>query len=197
MNNMELESVLKDALQSIESFRTPDCPEPTVIGRFIDRKLDPVKTAAVEEHLQGCLYCLKQLNDMTEMLHHERHPEPLSPQLRQRLREALHLHTALPLSSVWERVRAQFPDTPRLWRYSTIGLATAWGISLMLTARPPSSELQTAGPNFQRDAFVRVRIHGRRGFGSSGPVRRLKPFPFLISFQEVRAGTLIFNFFGL
>ncbi len=157
MNDMELESVLKDALQSIKSFRTPDCPEPTVIGRFIDRKLDPLRTAAVEEHLQGCLYCLKQLNDMTEMLHHGRHPKPLSPRLRQRLREALHLHPALPLSSLWERVRAQFLDTPRLWRYSTIGLVTAWGISLMLTARTPSSELQSAGPNFPRDAFVKVQ----------------------------------------
>ena len=163
MNDMDLESVLKDALQSIKSFRTPDCPESTAIGRFIDKKLDPVRTAAIEEHLQGCLYCLKQLNDMTEMLHYGRHPEPLSPRLRQRLREALHLHPALPLSSVWERVRAQFLDTPRLWRYATIGLATAWGISLMLTARTPSPELQSAGPNFPHDAFVKVQTFNGAG----------------------------------
>jgi hypothetical protein len=39
-----------------------------------------------EEHLRSCLYCLKQLNDMKEMLHYQKHPLALSARLFERLR---------------------------------------------------------------------------------------------------------------
>jgi len=163
MNDMDLESVLKDALQSIESFRTPDCPEVTVIGRFIEQKLDAGESTAIEAHLQGCLYCLKQLNDMTEMLHYGKHPKPLPRGLRQRLRDALQLAPDAPRLSVVARLRSLLTITPLFWRYSTIGLATAWAISLMITSRVPSPEPRAVGPDFQRDAFVKVQAFNDAG----------------------------------
>ena len=163
MNDMDLELVLKDALQSIESFRTSDCPDVTVIGRYVEHKLDSGETAAVEAHLQECLYCLKQLNDMTEMLHYAKHPAPLTHKFRLRLRDALHLEPEVQRISVLTRIKNLLTITPMFWRFSTIGLATAWAISLMITSRVPSPELQAVGPDFQRDAFVKVQTFNDAG----------------------------------
>jgi S1-C subfamily serine protease len=157
MKDMDLETVLKDALKDIESFRTPDCLDVPVIGQYAEKKLDSAQSAKVEEHLHTCLYCLKQLNDMTEMLHYEKHPEPLSPQLRQRLQEVIHLKPASQRPSFWEKLKELLSFSPLIWRYSAIGLATAWMLFLVNTyvIRPP--EHHAGIPDFSRDAFVKVQ----------------------------------------
>jgi hypothetical protein len=80
------ETEIKDALKEIDRFRTPECLDPALIGPFAEGTLSGEEKQRVENHLQKCLYCLKELNDMKEMLYYRAHPLRLSPELSGRLR---------------------------------------------------------------------------------------------------------------
>jgi hypothetical protein len=79
------EAGIRDALNEIDKVRTPECLDPVSIGLFIEDRLTDEERQRMEEHLRTCLYCLKQLNDMKEMLYYQKHPVALSPGLVERL----------------------------------------------------------------------------------------------------------------
>jgi hypothetical protein len=80
------EAGLRDALDEIDRLRAPECIDTVSIGLFAEGRLTDEEKKRMEEHLISCLYCLKQLNDMKEMLYYQRHPVELSPRLYKRLR---------------------------------------------------------------------------------------------------------------
>jgi S1-C subfamily serine protease len=164
---MDLETALKEGLKDIESFRTPDCPDVTVIGGYAEQKLDAARASEVEEHLKGCIYCLKQLNDITEMLYYEKHPALLSPRLQQKLREALRLKPAEQQPTLWDKLASLLTVSPQTWRYAAIGLAAAWGIFLVNSYFFRPSEQHTAAVSYNHDAFVKVQA-----LSGSGTVMR-------------------------
>ena len=73
-------------MKEIDTLRTLECLDTVSIGLFAEGKLGDEEKQRAEEHLLTCLYCLKQLVDMKEMLYYEKHPTPISPELVQRLK---------------------------------------------------------------------------------------------------------------
>lgn len=80
------EAGIRDILNEIDTLRTPECLDAVSIGLLAEGKLTDEEKQGMEEHLLSCLYCLKQLNDMKEILHYQKHPAALSPGLVERLR---------------------------------------------------------------------------------------------------------------
>ena len=70
-------------MKEIDTLRAPECLDTVSIGLFAEGKLGDEEKQRAEEHLLTCLYCLKQLVDMKEMLYYEKHPTPISPELVQ------------------------------------------------------------------------------------------------------------------
>lgn len=164
MINMDLESKIKDALKGIDGFRTPDCLDDSTIGRFAENKLAEPQRLTAGNHLHTCIYCMKQLNDITELLHAQKHPVPLSPRLEalgKRITEQTSEHTQKKLgTSFFQRVKEMFSFTPQQWRFSAIGLATAWVVFLTTTAvmHQGNQGADKAGmPILDSSAFVKVQ----------------------------------------
>ena len=84
--NMELERKIKEALADIEGLRSADCLDATTLGHFAEKSLNERERQAAEEHLHICLFCLKQLNYITELLHYQKQRVPLSSHLAEQLR---------------------------------------------------------------------------------------------------------------
>jgi TolA-binding protein len=163
--NMGLETRLKTALQGIERFRTPGCLSETTIGSYIEKKLDEPLRREVEAHLNGCLHCLKQLNDMTALLHYQKQKAALPQHLRQKLQELLPQQTqdAASQPSFLDRFRATLTFTPSMWRFSALGLSAAWVVFLVSALVLRHEEHL---PNFDalhRDSFVRVQALNAAG----------------------------------
>ncbi len=156
------ETEMKNALKGIDRFRTPECLEPTVIGSFAEDKLSEEEKRRAEDHLRKCLYCLKQLNDMEELLYCRAHPANLSPELSGRLR-ALY-RTAQKkggkgsaAESFVEKLKALVVFPTRQWKYSAVGLATACVAILVsfFVARHETPVGQV--PYVDANSFVKVR----------------------------------------
>ncbi len=153
--NMELETRIKAALPDIERLRTAKCLDVDTIGRYADNTLLGAERDTAEQHLHTCLYCLKQLNDMTAMLHYQ---EQASDEMLADKEKTRHKVT------LWERLSGFFTFTPSLWRYSTVGLATAWAVFLIWTILPH----QAAKPVVSRlndEALVTIT-----GYNSAGKI---------------------------
>jgi len=152
--DMEFEKRLKEALKSKESFKTADCLDDTTLGLYIEDKLSMVKRELVEAHLKSCLYCLKRLNDMTELLYYQKHRVKLSPKIKAFIKNLLKSKTQVP--SLFERVKEFCSFTPQQWRYSALGLAASWVllIASSVVLRYGSSQFGT--PKLNQDAFVKI-----------------------------------------
>ena len=135
--NMELESKIKEALKSIDSFKTPECLDDTAIGLYAEGKVAETQKEAVEAHLHACLYCLKHLNDMTELLHYQKKRVSLSPGMKSKLKTLLPGQNSPDQSNhvgeFFQRIKDYLVITPQQWRFTAIGLATAWMVFIVST----------------------------------------------------------------
>ena len=86
---MDIEMIIKTALDSIDSLRTPDCLGIDVIGQYAGGTLSVEQKRITEEHLCTCLYCLRELTDLTEMLYCLEHPTPAPDELIARLQAVI------------------------------------------------------------------------------------------------------------
>ena len=66
-----LEAGVRATVSEIDTLRTPECLDSVSVGLFAGGRLTGKEKQKAEEHLLSCLYCLKHLNDMKEMLHYE------------------------------------------------------------------------------------------------------------------------------
>ena len=156
------EAEMKSALKEIDRFRTPECLGPALIGSFAEDKLSEEEKQRAEDHLATCLYCLKQLNDMEEMLYCRAHPAHLSPGLSRQLK-ALY-RTARKKNgegsaaeSFVEKLKALVLFPERLWRYSAVALATACvAILVGLFVARQETPFRMA-PHVDANSFVKVR----------------------------------------
>jgi tetratricopeptide (TPR) repeat protein len=158
--SMDLETGIKAALKDIEKFRTPNCLDETTLGRYVERKLDEPEQQAAEAHLHTCVYCLKQLNDMTELLHHAKQSKKLSPQLEHRLKEVLPENNRAQQTnapSFLDSIKSFFDFNPSQWRYAALGLATAWVVYLAVIPAIRQIMPREAMASVPRDAFAKVQ----------------------------------------
>ena len=163
---MNLERHLQTALTDIESFKTDSCLDVNTVGHYAGNRLSELDREAAEAHVKSCPYCLKQVNDMAAMLHYSRQADA-------ELKKPAPAHRE---NSLWDRLQEFFRFTPTTWRYSTIGLAAAWGIYLVIfLAGRDALKLALPGEAFAAvetlDAFGKV-VHEVEGvlLGSDGNV---------------------------
>lgn len=146
--NMELENKIKSALADIDSFKTESCLDVNTVGLYAEGKLAGSQKESIENHLHACLYCLKQLNDMSVLLHCTREAS-----LAQHKCE---LETVKTLS-IFERFRNFLSFSENPWRVSTAGLVATWiiffGVKLAMNQLGAGDHL----PPLQRDAFVKIQ----------------------------------------
>lgn len=160
--NMELEGKIREALKDIDSFKTPDCLDINIIGRYAENKLAEPQQQAAEAHLHTCLYCLKQLNDITELLYYEKKQVPLSSKLASQLRAILpepentqpHCNRPTPII---QRLKDLFTFSSQQWRFSAIGLATAWMVFLISIVVMRQGNMPPGAPRLNPDSFVKVQ----------------------------------------
>lgn len=151
--DMELERGLKTALADIESFRGDDCLDADTLGRYAENHLAQAEKAMVEQHLGTCLYCLKQLNDMSAALHYQRQVKG-----RQTQRAARQERT-----TIRERLTDFFSFTPNLWRYSTAVLAAAWLVFIASNLILSKVQPVTIAPSVDPKAFAKVQAFDETG----------------------------------
>jgi hypothetical protein len=158
---MDMETKIKEALKDIDHFRTPECLDDNTIGQYAESSLAEPQQQAAEAHLRTCLYCLKQLNVMTELLHFQKQPVPLSPRLAARLKEILPEADNVPphsnlFFSIIQRLKEYFTFSLQQWRFSAIGLATAWMVFLISTAVLRHEGGHSSVPRLNPDSFVKI-----------------------------------------
>ena len=152
--SMELESKIKAALADIDSFQTDDCLDTDLIGHYVENTLDDQGREAVEKHLHSCLYCLKQLNDMTALQHFQRQAVTKRHKEQQSLANVL---------TFVEKLREFFNFTVNPCRFSAIGLATAWVIFIASSFVLRQAGHEAGFPQLNRDAFVKVQALNEAG----------------------------------
>jgi tetratricopeptide (TPR) repeat protein len=155
-----VEDKIRDALKQIDDFRTPDCLDTVTLGRFAEKTLDEKEMVEAEAHLHACLYCLKRLNDMAEMLHYQKQKVPLPRMLAEQLRKLKpggEIQQEKCTVNFLEKLKAFFTFTPRQWQISAITLASAWMVFLVsiLVTRYVGNHADI--PALNTDAFVKVQ----------------------------------------
>jgi S1-C subfamily serine protease len=153
--SMGLENKIKVALTDIDNFMTADCLDVDTVGLYVENKLPEPQKAKVEAHLHTCLYCLKQLNDMTEILHIQRKHATVSQV------EADQYPVPRSLS---HRIKDFFSFSPLQWRYSAITLATAWMVFIVSIAVLRQGREQHARvPHLNPNSLVKVSAFDKSG----------------------------------
>ena len=154
------ERLLKRAGE-VEKYRTGDCLDLHLLGLLAEKKLSPQAEEGAKEHVRNCLYCLKRLSDLQELLYHERHPTSLSPGLTARLKALKRMgaqsgRKESRISRLVEGLKGVIDFPAKQWRYVAAGLAGACLAVLvgLVHTRPDASF--PAGPTVDRNAFVRV-----------------------------------------
>ncbi|MGD0228870.1 MAG: tetratricopeptide repeat protein [Syntrophorhabdales bacterium] len=156
------ETGIRNALKEIDSLKTPECLDTASIGSFAENTMPEEERRRAEDHLRTCLYCIKQLNDMMELLHYRNRPASLSPELTERLRNLCPTTEKKSRKdgadrSFIDRMKAAVASLVREWRYLAVSLATACvvlPISLFLLAH---KDPVLTGPPVPGNSFVRVR----------------------------------------
>ena len=168
IENMDIESGIKTALNSIESFRTPDCLDINTIGQYAEHKLSGPQLENAEEHLHACLYCLKQLNDMTELLYYDKHPLSVPRKLKARLLKLVPRGKATQKKnkskiSLFDKLKDLLSFDLQQWRFSAIGLATACTALLISIVVMRNGAERLAFPAIDSRAIVKVQALGDGG----------------------------------
>jgi S1-C subfamily serine protease len=164
--NMDLERKIKEALADIESLRSADCLDSTTLGRYCEKTLDKCESQAVEVHLHTCLFCLKQLNDITELLHYQKQRVPLSSHLAEHLRSlkpGQEKQQEKSTATFLQRLKGFFTFTQRQWQFSALTLASTWMVFLVSLFMMRHAGDLAGIPTLNANAFVKVRALDNAG----------------------------------
>jgi hypothetical protein len=136
---ISFESKLRKHLKNIESMKTPSCLETETIGLFIEDKLPKGEKMKVEKHISSCLYCLNQLTELKELVYFRRQSAPFPSHLLQKITD-LFPKEQRPKKDFMEDILYPFIQgisdlftfPVRQWRYTTVSLATALAVVLIM-----------------------------------------------------------------
>jgi len=166
--NTSFEEKLKNMLQDIDSIKTPDCLDTNTIGFYAENRLSQEDKQKAEGHLHSCLYCLKQLNDMQELLYYERHKVTLSPKLLDKLRglrpkqkEKVQKESLVQI--IIRNIKNCLLFSTRQWRYSAVGLASACiAVLVSILIMRPETNLPHV-PQIDTNSFVNIKALSHDG----------------------------------
>ena len=159
---------IKEALQDLDSLKSPDCLDDDAISAYAENTLNDEDRRNAEMHLQNCLYCLNRLNEMTEMLYCLEHPVPVPDELMNRLQSLIPPQEETksgkkPSWSLWNFLRQLLIFPIQEWRYTTVGMVSAaLGVVFCLFVVEPTHHLYS-GPHLNPDAFVNIAALGDDG----------------------------------
>jgi S1-C subfamily serine protease len=142
--SMEPEYKLKDALKRIEQFRTADCLDDATIGLYAEDRLSAVDHELAKSHLASCLYCMKRLNDTTELLYYQRQKVQPSQTLTKVLNDLIQRKP-----SFRNRFKDFFSFSLPQWRFATISLAATWVVVAVILLHQ-----QKQSPRLNPDSLV-------------------------------------------
>jgi hypothetical protein len=136
---VSFESKLKKYLKNIEIMKTPSCLDTDTIGFYIENKLPKGEKMWVEKHISSCLYCLNQLTELKELVYFQKQSAPLPSNLLQKVKDLLpkeEKHPKAFLKDIFypfiQRISDFFTLPIRQWRYTTVSLATALAVILIM-----------------------------------------------------------------
>ncbi len=160
--NTPFEEKMENLLQDIDNMKTLACVDINTIGLYAENKLSNEEKQKAETHLQSCLYCLKQLNDMEEMLYFRQHKTSISPELIKKLNElCLKQEETTQTSGFLElfigKIKDFFAFPFRQWRYSAVGLASACITSLFILFFLRTETHNVLVPHIDSNSFVNIR----------------------------------------
>lgn len=152
--SMDLENKIREALSDIDSFRTEDCLDVDTVGQYAENMLPETERVAAGAHLNTCLYCLKQLNDITELIYvQSKNPTKPLPANGEQIPE-----------SFLQRLKNIFTFTPQQWRLSAVTLATAWMILIVSVVVLRQGRVQhTKAPQLNPNSLVKVSAFDKSG----------------------------------
>ena len=78
---MKIEEISKMLNESIR--KTDECVDIPKLGLYIDKELSKDETDKIEQHLNKCLYCQKELVELKQMLYASK--KEIDPKLKNRL----------------------------------------------------------------------------------------------------------------
>lgn len=160
--NTSFDMKLKNVLQEIEGLKTPACLDTNTIGLYAENKLSHEGQQKAEGHLQSCLYCLKQLNDMKEMLYFQDQKTSISLELTERLKglclkQEEKGRTSRFLDLFIGKLRDLIAFPVRQWRYSAVSLASVCITSLFILFFFRTETHNTLAPHINLNSFVNIR----------------------------------------
>jgi hypothetical protein len=133
------ESKLKKYLKNMEIMKTPSCLNTDTIGFYIENKLPKGEKVRVEKHISSCLYCLNQLTELKELIYFQKQSAPLPSHLLQKVKGLFpgeERQRKEFLNDFFypfiQRISDFFTFPVRQWRYTTVSLATALAVILIL-----------------------------------------------------------------
>lgn len=160
--NIPFEAKLKNGLQDVDSLKTPDCLDTITIGFYAENNLSQEDKLKAENHLHSCLYCLKQLNDMKELLYYQEHKVTVSPNLLEKLKCVRLKHEEkVQGESLGEIFIAKIKNllffSTRQWRYAAVGLASACiAVLVSMHVMRPDSDFSHV-PQINTNSFVNIK----------------------------------------
>ena len=135
------ESKLRKYLKNIETMKTPSCLETETIGLYIEDKLPQGEKMTVEKHITSCFHCLNQLTELKELIYFQKHKAPLPSHLLQNIKSLFPKEKRRRkeflkdiFSPIIQRISDLFTFPLRQWRYTTVSLATALAVILIIIA---------------------------------------------------------------
>jgi S1-C subfamily serine protease len=156
------EKRMADALRNVDSLKTADCLDSTVIGLYAENELSQEQRSKVEDHLQSCLYCVKQLNDMKELLHYHGQWTPISDELFDRLNALCsnpEKATEKPgaIASLMQTTKTALTFPIRQWKYPAVSFASAFVAILIVIFVMRSENPALVIPQVDAKSFVDIK----------------------------------------
>jgi tetratricopeptide (TPR) repeat protein len=164
------ETKLKEVLEHTEDLKTPDCPDATTIGLYIEGELPKAEAIRTEKHISSCLHCLDQVLELRELLYYQSKWTQVSDHLLKKLgtfyfenkrSERKSFYGFINAFITWIAVLFSFPF--RQWRYAIVSVVSIC-LTLAISMNLADRNRETTGlPELNPHAFVNVSALGSSG----------------------------------
>lgn len=157
-----IDQKIKNALMNIERLKTPECPEFNTIGLYVEGKVPEGEKVKLQKHVESCLFCAHQVNEVEELLHYKKKDVPLSARLSDKLKDLLVSPDSSPQTVSWVKFK-EFLDSFFNWKMAAVGVASAC-VAIFATLMVIKNEIDSnVHPIVNHNAFVSIKALGADG----------------------------------
>ncbi len=153
---------IRNALTDIERLKTPECPGFNAIGLYVEEKISEGERIAFQQHLESCLFCTHQLNEVAELLNYQKKEVSLSPRLTSKLKELLAAPDKNRQADPWATLKESLNNYFN-WKMLAVGMASAC-VAIFATLAVVRNALDTPVlPAINRNSFVNIKAMAEDG----------------------------------